>query len=71
MGAMLASPCERCGGAVMAQPFTRAYDPRQTAKCLMCGDDPLNPARAPTLAEQNTRRTGGTYYPGHAHKVTA
>ena len=64
-----ASPCQRCGGAVMAQPFTRSYDLRQTAKCLMCGHDPLNPPRAPTLAEQNTRRSGGVYYPANAHRV--
>ena len=69
MGAMLASPCGRCGGAVMSQPFTRSYDLRQTAKCLMCGRDPLNLPRAPTVEETYTRKSGGTYYPGHAHRV--
>ena len=68
---MLASPCGHCGGAVVTQPTVSAYDSRQTAKCVMCGRDPQNPPRAPTAAEQNTRRLGGAYYPARAHKVSA
>ena len=60
MGAMLASPCGRCGGAVVIYAPVRHYSGiSQTAKCLMCGRDPLNPGRVPTAEESYTRKSGG------------